>query len=433
VSKVQEALRQFRSEVYQVFEPSRDAAFELIDAIASSPAARSAVQVSDSPLMTRGYASVYKALERTRIDPAALSDLLVRQAEAHGELSVAGYAIYSLDHTPYPRASAPTVSDRGYVHGADGQVIGHQYSLLGRVLHAEGAWVGVTHCERIPTDRTPVQVGAAQVAQLRQRATLPSIITADSEYLTQEMLDQAHDRTPLLIRMKSNRVLYHAPKAVRRRAPGRPTVHGRRFQLNEARSLGQPDQVAHVPAADGGWIEIVVFQAVHVKSHPHRPGCAVRVQAFRADGTRRFARPIWLFWTGPAEMDWSTFWRVYLKRFCIEAVHQFAKNALAWTCARLGSTAREARWTWLVLLAYWQLVLAAPIARDAHRPWQKPMPPGRLPTPARVQRDYWRIFLTVGSPVLPPKRRGLSPGRPTGFRPPPKARFPVVIKRVYAT
>ncbi len=422
--------------MYQVFHPSRDAAFELIDAIASSPAARSAVEVSESPLMARGYASVYKGLERTRIDEWALNDLLVRQAETQGELRVAGYAIYSLDHTPYPRRSAPTVSDRGYVHGADGQVVGHQYSLLGRVMHESGAWVGVTDCERIRTDQRPVQVGAAQVAQFRQTATLPSIITADSEYLTQDMLDQAHERTPLLIRMKHNRVLYHAPRVPRRRAPGRPAVHGRRFKLNDARSLGKPDEVWIVAdaAADagrqGGRIEIAVFKAVHVRSHPHLHGCAVRVRAFHADGTPKFARPIWLYWTGPHDMDWVTFWRVYLKRFCIESVHQFAKNSLAWTSARLGYTDREERWTWLVMLAYWLLLLSAPIAWDAHRPWQKPMPPGRLPTPARVQRDFWRIFLAVGTPALPPRRRGIPPGRPTGFRPIPRPRFPVVIKGV---
>ena len=132
--------------MYQRFEASRDAAFELIDAIASSPNARSAAEVSESPLMERNYASIYKGLERTEIDESALRKLLVKQADASGELMVAGYAIQALDHTPYPRKDAPTVSDRGFVHGADGRVIGHQYSLLGRVMHEKGAWVGIEDC-----------------------------------------------------------------------------------------------------------------------------------------------------------------------------------------------------------------------------------------------------------------------------------------------
>lgn len=428
--QIQEALRRFRDEVYQVFGASRDAAFEIIDAIASSPHARSAVEVSDSPLMQRRYASVYKGLERTRIDEDSLRMLLVQQADMSGELQVAGYMIQALDHSPYPRQSAPTVEDRGCVHGADGVVIGHQYSLLGRVMHETGAWVGVEDCERIATDQTPVQVGAEQVARLRRTSasTCKHIITADCEYLTQDMLDQADARTELLIRLKSNRVLFQRPVPRTPGQRGRPSKHGRRIKLSDARTLGKPDAVCTHVADDGEWVEIAVFKGVHFRSHPDLHGCVIRVRAFRADGRRKFARPMWLYWTGPPDMDWLTFWRVYLKRFCIESVHQFTKNSLAWTSARLGYTDREERWTWLVMLAYWQLLLSAPLAADARRPWQKPMPPGRLPTPARVQRDYWRIFLAVGTPALPPKRRGISPGRPPGYRPPPRPRFQVIVK-----
>ena len=65
MQQAEEAIRQwplegppFRQEVYQVFGSSRDAAFEVIDAMAprratfaSSPYARSAAEVSTSPLM----------------------------------------------------------------------------------------------------------------------------------------------------------------------------------------------------------------------------------------------------------------------------------------------------------------------------------------------------------------------------------------------
>ena len=140
-----EVVRQFRQAVYQVLGPSRDAAFEIMDAIADSPQARSAVEVSLSPLMQRRFSSVYKGLERSRLDGAALRPLLVRTAESQGEFVVEvegiACAVYALDHTPYPRPSAPTVKDRGYVHGAHGMQIGHQYSLLGRVLHTQGWWM----------------------------------------------------------------------------------------------------------------------------------------------------------------------------------------------------------------------------------------------------------------------------------------------------
>ncbi|MBX7219189.1 MAG: transposase [Blastocatellia bacterium] len=124
----EQKLNQFRDEIYQTLQGARDAVFEIIDAITTSPLARSAVEVSLSPHMERTYSSVYKGLQRTKLEADQLRPLLVRYAESQGELVIEGAAVYALDHSPYPRKHAPTVSDRGTVHGADGQVIGHHYS-----------------------------------------------------------------------------------------------------------------------------------------------------------------------------------------------------------------------------------------------------------------------------------------------------------------
>ena len=428
VIRTLEPLRQFREAVYQQLHPSRDAAFEIIDAISASRDARSAVEVSLSPTIERSFSSVYKGVERTRIDCQSLTQLLVREAETAGELLFDGWALYALDHSPYPRPSAPTVSDRGYVHGADGVVVGHQYSLLGRVMYERGSWVGIVDCQRIASHQTPTQVGADQIARLKQHADLPSIVSADSEYVTEEILDQADEHTRLLIRFRSNRKLFRAPVAKPKGVRGRKPIHGSKIQLNREETLREPDLRLRVEQTDGGWVVISVWENMHVYSRPSLPLCAVRVEVFKANGQRRYPRPLWLAWTGPVEMDWEKFWRVYLKRFCLECVHQFTKNSLSWTRGRFGYTGREERWTWLVMLAYWQLLLAAPVARDICRPWEKPMPEGKLPTPARVQRDWERIFREVGSPARSPKVRGIGPGRPKGYCPQPRPRFQVLYK-----
>lgn len=442
-----EVWRQFRQAVYQVWGPSRDAAFEIMDAIADSPQARSAVEVSLSPFMQRSFSSVYKGLERSRPDSAALRALLVPLAETQGRFTVevAGRAcaVYALDHTPYPRPSAPTVTDRSYVHGVGVQV-GHQYSLLGRVLHEQGSWVGLVDGERIATSSTPTAVAATQIGRLRGAATLPLLITADSEYVTEAILDTLRDPAVgadavplyLLMRFKGNRNLYAAPPDPKERRPGQrgpnPT-HGALLKLNRPETLRTPEVSLRVEEANGAWVEIDVWPEVHVETRPHIPLCAVRVRLFQADGQPRYQRPLWLAWSGPAQMDWATFWRVYLRRFCLESVHQFTKNSLSWTRARLGDTAREERWSWLVWLAYWQLVLAAPLARGAPsgsacRPWEKATRAGRLPTPGRVQRDYGSLLGRVGSPVRAPKPRGFPTGRPLGYRPEPRPRYEVVYK-----
>jgi len=100
VEKTLEPLRQFREAVYQRLAPSRDAAFEIIDAIAASRDARSAVEVSLSPTMERKFSSVYKGVARTRIAEQEMIPLLVSQAEACGRLLFDGWALYALDHSP---------------------------------------------------------------------------------------------------------------------------------------------------------------------------------------------------------------------------------------------------------------------------------------------------------------------------------------------
>lgn len=432
-NKKLEPLCQFREAVYLRLAPSRDAAFEIIDAIASSRDARSAVEVSLSLTMKRKFSSVYKGIERTRIDEDALRPLLVRQAEASGELLFDRWALYALDHSPYPRRSAPTVSDRGYVHGADGRVVGHHYSLLGRVLHEKGSWVGVVDCQRVATHQSAPKVGAAQIARLKADASLRRIISADSEYVTTDILDQADQQTRLLIRLRGSRKLFAEPEAKPAGKRGAPAKHGAMIKLNREATLQNPARRLRVEDPDGGWVEISIWERMHFKARPELPLCVVRVESFKADGKRRYERPLWLLWTGPAEMEWAQFWRVYLRRFCLECVHQFTKNSLAWTRGRFGHTGREERWTWLVMLAYWQLLLSAPAARDTRRPWEKPTVEGKLPTPGRVQRDYLRIFAEIGSPALSPKVRGIPPGRPKGYRPQPRPRFKIVYKGRKAT
>jgi hypothetical protein len=193
--KTIEAMRQFRQRVYRCFGKSADAAFEVVDAIAASPNARS--------------------------------------ADAFGTLEYAGYRIWTLDHTPFPRVEAPTVSDRGFVHGTQGQIVGHQYSLLGRVMFEQGAWVGVTDCERIPTASTPVAIGAMQIAQLRKNSQYKHIVTADTEYASREIIAQNAPNIALLVRLRSNRVVYCAAPVQPRGRRGCRPVRGRKVKLSD--------------------------------------------------------------------------------------------------------------------------------------------------------------------------------------------------------
>jgi hypothetical protein len=425
-----QALHQFRERVYQIFRTGRDAAFEVMDGISVSERARSAVAVSLAPGMQRQFSSVYKGVDRLRFTPERLRALWVEAAETHEQYQVAGYGVYVLDHTPYPRAAAPTVTDRSFVHGADGRVVGHQYSLLGRVMHVQGAWLGVVDCQRIGTDTTPVALGAAQVAALKGHTPQPFLVLADSEYATTALLDAVQPgQCELLVRLRGNRVLLDAPPP---RAPGqrgRSRTHGAVFKLNDPATWRSADRRYRTEEPSGSWHDLQVWPGLHVRQRPGVTVSLLRIEHFHADGRPWFRHPLWLAWTGPTDMDWRTFWRVYLRRASVESVNQFGKQELAWTAARWGSTEHEERWTTLVMLAYWQLLLASPAAADHPRPWEKPTAAQRLPTPSRVQRDLPRLLGLIGTPVRAPQPRGKPCGRATGFHPAPRTTYPVVRKR----
>ena len=106
----------FRAELYGSFVRARDALFEVGDALASHPAARSFVELSQAACCQRRWPSLYEALEDGRIDPEALRRTFVRHllpAEAGGRL------VLGVDARSISRPDARTAPDRTLVHVAD--------------------------------------------------------------------------------------------------------------------------------------------------------------------------------------------------------------------------------------------------------------------------------------------------------------------------
>src|SRR5215218_1138097 len=85
------------------------------------------------------------------------------------------------------------------------------------------------------------------------------------------------------------------------------------------------------------------------------------------------------------------------------------------------------RWTWLVLAAYAQLLLARCIVADRRLPWERHLPARSL-TPTRVLRNFVSLLPSLGTPARAPKPRGRSPGRPKGSLSGPARRYPAVKK-----
>jgi hypothetical protein len=422
----------FRLEVYASFTLRADALFELVDALLHSPIVRSAVEVSQSPVFRRRFASVYDALTEGKIDPAALRDALAA-AEPPDALTVAGYAVYALDTTIAPRPDAATVPDRSRVYSAahDKAIAGHQFSWLGRVIAFGQSWFASREVVRVPTSRTSGEIGAEQVQRLAadHPSTQPKVVVVDSHFPVPPFLRAFVGLAPrvvLLARLASNRVLYGSPPVPTGKR-GRPPVHGVKLSL---RTPSRPDrqETARVGGQD---VRISAWANYHLRAVPTLVGVVVRAEFLTADGTPRYQRPLWLFWSGPPAIALADVVTMYLLRFTIEHFFRFLKQRLGLLAAHLGDLRPIETWVQVVALAYWQLLLARALVQPAYRPWDPTarQDPNRPLTPGQVLAA-WPIFSrTVETPAAAPKRTGKAPGRAPGERPKPRERHPVAKAR----
>jgi hypothetical protein len=422
----------FRLEVYASFTLRADALFEVVDALLVAPLVRSAVEVSQSPLFRRRFASVYDALTEGKIDPAALRQTLVA-AEPTDALTVAGYAVYVVDTTIAPRPDAATVPDRSNVYSAahDKAIPGHQFSWVGRVVAMGQSWFAPREVVRVPTNRTPGDVGAEQVQRLvaDPTPTPPMVVAVDSHYPVPPFLRAFVGRAPrvvLLARLATNRVLYSSPPPPTGKR-GRPRVHGAKLAL---RTPGPPDR-QETARLVGQTVRISAWANYHFRAVPTLVGLVVRAEFLKADGTPRYKRPLWLFWSGPPQIALADVVTMYVLRFAIEHFLRFLKQRLGLMAAHLGDLGPIETWVQVVALAYWQLLLARDGVHPMYRPWDPiaRQDPNRPLTPGQVLAG-WPIFSRVlGTPAAAPRRAGKAPGRAPGERPEPRARHPVVKAR----
>jgi hypothetical protein len=99
----------------------------------------------------------------------------------------------------------------------------------------------------------------------------------------------------------------------------------------------------------------------------------------------------------------------------LEHTFRFLKQTLDWTRPKLRSPQVADRWTWLVITAHTQLRLARPLAADLRRPWERPLPIGKL-TPARVRRGFRNIRAHLPQLARAPQPCKPGPGRPAGSK-----------------
>src|SRR5260370_30399241 len=139
-------LPRVRQQMYGCFERSRDALFNLCDALLSEPEARSLPELSLSVFFQRRWPSVYEALQDGRINVERLREVCV-QALLEGKPTQEPIWI-GLDSSSIERLEAESSRDRGMIyvpnlaHATTPVSAGLQFSTLVLLAAQARSWVG---------------------------------------------------------------------------------------------------------------------------------------------------------------------------------------------------------------------------------------------------------------------------------------------------
>ena len=435
-------LARFRGELYRCFARRGDALFELCDAVLCRPErVHMLAELSLEPECRRGHGAVYDAVNAGRVQVARLRRALAGlplPAWDDGRIRLAA------DVSSWLRPDAETSPERLFCHcyargkGNAQMIPGWPYSVIAALEPGRTSWTLPLDAVRLGPADDATAVTAAQVREVTGR-----IIAAghwrDGDPDIVVIFDAGYDLTRLawlladlpvevLGRLRSDRVMYFpAPPRVPG-TNGRPLRHGAAFKLADQRSWPVPAAAAITETIRYGTARALARGRLHQQlagragweDHdgelPIVEGTLIRLAAGRLPGDRN-PEPLWLWssraGTSAAEVDRA--WQAFLRRFDIEHMFRFFKQALGWTRPKLRDPAAADRWTWILLACYAQLRLARHLAAGIRLPWQRPCPPGRL-TPARVRRGFRTIRQTLPCPASAPKPGKPGPGRPPGSK-----------------
>src|SRR5215217_3460950 len=393
----------FRAELYACFPRRADALFELGDAMLCAQAVPSLPHLSLEPVHRRGWGSAYAALARGRIDIERLRDLLA------SSLPPADPMVFAVDVTTWPRCDAECSPERGYYyhpsrHSAGQPIIaGWAFQWIAQVSFDRDSWTAPVDAARLhPLDDTDHQAARqirALLARLPAGEAVPLFVFDGGYDSAQLTLDLAEQRARVLVRLRADRCFYaDPPPAARSPKGGRPRRHGAKFAFADPATWPTPTATLTCQDDQYGTVTVQAWSGLHPKQQRHpghgtrgpRPivrGTIIRVQVERVPARTRPPKVLWLWWSGPGELDLDLAWRADVRRFDLEHTVRFCKQTLGWTTPRPRHPAQADRWTWLVLAAYTQLRLARQAASDQRLPWERPRPQPRL-SPYRVRRGF---------------------------------------------
>lgn len=422
-------LDHLRQQMYDCFERSRDALFNLSDALLSESQARSLPELSLSVFFERRWPSVYEALQDGRINVERLRESFV-QALLEGKPADEPIWV-GLDSSSMQRLEAESSRDRGMIyvpnmpHATKPVSVGWQFSTVMLLPEQPSSWVGILDQRRIASSQTAIEVGIDQLRTVLPLIARAVIVLADRWYAGAHVVQACHELgCAALIRLKRNRKLYRAapPRTGKR---GAPCKHGPLFQGTRPETYGPADAQWEGTDEHGKRVWVACWKGLHFREAPATEVTVIRVQREAARDTKRDPRESWFIWIGKEDLPLPQVRPWYRKRFSQEHGYRFLKQDLLWEQAHLRTPEQVERWSWIVACACNQLLLCQQSGLAVLRPWESRQ---RSATPRQVRRVMPSILQQLGTPAAPPKPRGKSPGWRKGRVRTPAPRFAVVKK-----
>ena len=422
-------ISEFRKAVYQSLKKRADILFDLMDALTVAGQVSSPVALSEQKPFRRKFESVYDGLENGEMDIGEILSLLPDCVPEDSE-TIAGYHVYAVDATPNEHEEAETLPDRSVLKSSQSQSMryGHKYSWMVRLIRRGTSWGAPVDVERISTESTDTKLAAVQVQELDVRDKQAKVIVADSRYQDRQFLSifELFQHTFALIRLRGNGVMYEEPKRKPKGSRGAPCKHGPSFKLNGTHRVADRNETFSLGEQT---VRVQAWQKLHFKKLATLKGSLIQVEFLKTDGTPRYKRPMWLWWTGPQNVTLSDLCHMYLWRFAIEHLFRFLKQHMGLNSNRSPNLVSAQQWIWLCALAYWQLLLMRDQVQPNRPAWYPSKADRRtMLTPYQVQRSAFVFLLELGTPAVTPRPAGKGPGRPKNYCPAPRTRYPVIFK-----
>lgn len=428
--KTTSILQQFRQSVYQILPRRADAIVDLVDALTVAGHVDSPVALSEEAPYRRKFSSIYDTLREGRIEAEQMHSILEKQQPADCE-QIAGYDAYAMDCTPDERPEAETLAERGLLKAQkDAPVrVGQKFSWLVRLVKQRTSWVAPWDVRRVKTDSNDNQTAVAQVKALDEQSKRLKVVVADSLHANQVFLAVflVVKTVAALVRLRQNVVLHEQPEPRSAGKRGAPPQHGAAFKMSKPSR--EPDR-SETFSLGSQQIRLSAWHKLHFLKLPTLIGLVLRVEFLKPDGSLRYKRPMWLFWTGPETGALRDLCQMYLWRFAIEHAFRFMKQHLGLNAHCLTDNGAIQCWMWLCALAYWQLLLMGHHVEDLCSAWypRKSQDQQTWMTPGQVQRGAGRFLAKLGTPACAPRLAGKGRGRAKGYHPAPRKRHEVVRK-----